>query len=84
MKKFLAVALALSALAGAALSSVPASAQETIPGYSSDGSVVAVPSGGLQQHQLRARSVRVAPQHDQQPKSGIPGYGPDGSVIDTR
>ena len=64
MKKYFPIAVALAALAGAGLTSVPASAQDTIPGYASDGTVVAVPSGGQQQHQLRARSVSVAPQHD--------------------
>jgi len=79
MKKYLPIAFALAALAGAVLSSVPASAQQSIPGYSSDGAVVAVPSGGQQQHQLRARSVSAARQHDQQPMSD--SYGPDGAVI---
>ena len=83
MKKYLPIALALAALAGAAVTSVPASAQQSIPGYSSDGAVVAVPNGG-QQHQLRARPGSVAPKYDQQPTSGTPGYGPDGAVIDIK
>lgn len=83
MKKYLPIAVALAGLAGAALASVPASAQQTIAGYSSDGAVVPLPYDG-QQHQLRARSVAVAPQHDQQTTSGIPGYGADGGFTDVR
>jgi len=84
MKKYFPIAVALAALAGAALTSVPASAQDSIPGYASDGSVVALPSGGQPQHQIHARSVSVAPQYDRQPKSGIAGYGSDGGLIETR
>ena len=83
MKKYFPVALALAALAGAAGISVPASAQQTVPGYSSDGAVVAV-SGSVPQHQLRVRSVALAPKHDQQLKSGISGYGPDGAVVEIK
>ena len=86
MKKYFPIAVALAALAGVGLVSISASAQDAIPGYASDGSVVAVPGGAQQQHQLRARAVSAAPQHDRQPKSGtpggIPGYGADGGLID--
>lgn len=76
---------ALAALAGVALMSVPASAQQGIPGYASDGSVVELPYSG--QQQLRERPVGVVAAHHQlrhQLRSDIPGYGPDGAVTDIK
>jgi len=83
MKKYLSVAVALTALAGAGLTSIPASAQDSIPGYASDGSVVAVPNDA-QQYQYRARSASVGRRYDRQPRSDIPAYGSDGRLIENR
>jgi hypothetical protein len=83
MKKYFSIGIALAIAAGVALISIPASAQQGIPGYSSDGAVVAI-SGDRQQHQVHAKSVSVLPKHEQQPKSDIPGYAPDGAVVDIK
>jgi hypothetical protein len=79
MKKYLPITLTLAVVAGAALTSIPASAAQGTPGYSSDGAVVATPNN--RQHQVRARSISVAPKYDWKQESGIAGYSSDGAVV---